>query len=90
VEAREITGIHVYGASGKGQPAVVLFGTIHAREWISTMVPEHHAFSLLTKYDTDKEIRSWVDKYDFYIFPVTNVSPSILFSWLLHLYYISI
>ena len=34
-----ITGIHIYGSSGKGvKPAVVFHGTVHAREWIGTMV----------------------------------------------------
>lgn len=38
-EGRPITGIHIWGADGKGQnPAAVFHGTIHAREWISTMV----------------------------------------------------
>jgi hypothetical protein len=36
---RPITGIHFYGSGGKGsKPAVVLHGTVHAREWITTMV----------------------------------------------------
>lgn len=38
-EDRPITGIHIWGSGGKGEnPAVVFHGTIHAREWISTMV----------------------------------------------------
>ena len=36
---RPITGIHFWGASGKGvKPAIILHGTVHAREWITTMV----------------------------------------------------
>lgn len=36
---RPITGIHIWGSAGKGvRPAVVLHGTVHAREWITTMV----------------------------------------------------
>ncbi len=36
---RPITGIHFYGSAGKGlNPAIVLHGTVHAREWISAMV----------------------------------------------------
>jgi hypothetical protein len=36
---RPITGIHFYGSGGKGsKPAIVLHGTVHAREWITTMV----------------------------------------------------
>jgi hypothetical protein len=36
---RPITGIHFYGSGGKGsKPAVVIHGTVHAREWITTLV----------------------------------------------------
>lgn len=36
---RAITGIHFWGSGGKGsKPAIVLHGTVHAREWITTMV----------------------------------------------------
>ena len=34
-----ITGIHIFGNSGKGKkPAIILHGTVHAREWIATLV----------------------------------------------------
>ncbi|KAH9209797.1 hypothetical protein DL95DRAFT_476461 [Leptodontidium sp. 2 PMI_412] len=33
-----ITGIHFWGSAGKGiKPAVVIRGTVHARQWITTM-----------------------------------------------------
>ena len=36
---RDITGIHIWGSGGKGsQKGVVWHGTVHAREWITTMV----------------------------------------------------
>ena len=73
-QGRPITGIHFYGSGGKGsRPAIVFHGTVHAREWITTMVTEYMAFNLLSNYATNAEIRSFVDKYDFYIFPVVNV-----------------
>lgn len=95
VQGNTITGIHIYGSSGKAvNPAVVLHGTVHAREWITTMVGpntahspflchrqklipeiqvvEYFAESLLSNYSTDAETTSFVDKYDFYIFPVVN------------------
>lgn len=28
---------------------------------------------LISKYDSDAEITSFVDKYDFYMFPIVNV-----------------
>ncbi len=30
------------------------------------------AYNLLTSYNTSSEIKGFVDKYDFYIFPVVN------------------
>ena len=33
---------------------------------------EYIAYNLLTKYSSDPTIKSYVDKYDFYIFPVVN------------------
>ena len=34
-----ITGIRFWGSAGKGvKPAIVFHGTVHAREWITTMV----------------------------------------------------
>lgn len=36
---RTIQGIHIWGSGGKGsKPAVLFHGTVHAREWITTMV----------------------------------------------------
>ncbi|EFQ31075.1 zinc carboxypeptidase [Colletotrichum graminicola] len=72
-QGRALTGIHIWGSGGKGsKPAVVLHGTIHAREWISTMTTEYLAYQLLAKYSSDSAIKSVVDKYDFYITPVAN------------------
>ena len=68
-----ITGIHIYGSAGKGvKTAVVIHGTVHAREWISTMVTEYLAYNLLSNYGSSSEIKSFIDKYDFYFFPVVN------------------
>lgn len=39
LQGNVITGIHIFGSSGKGvKPAVVFHGTVHAREWITTLV----------------------------------------------------
>lgn len=72
-EGRPITGLHIFGSSGGGtKPAVIFHGTVHAREWITTMVTEFMAYSLLSNYANSTEIKAYVDKYDFYIFPVVN------------------
>ncbi|KAA8566169.1 hypothetical protein EYC84_008771 [Monilinia fructicola] len=71
VQGNAITGIHIYGSSGKGvKPAVIFHGTVHAREWITTL--KYMAYNLLTNYATNTEIKGFVDKYDYYIFPVVN------------------
>lgn len=39
LQGNPITGLHIFGSSGGGKkPAVVLHGTVHAREWIASMV----------------------------------------------------
>lgn len=39
LQGNPITGLHIFGSSGGGQkPAIVFHGTVHAREWIASMV----------------------------------------------------
>jgi murein tripeptide amidase MpaA len=71
VSGRPITGIHFFGTA-KGKPAVVIHGTVHAREWITTLTTEYLAYYLLSNYSTNAEVKGFVNKYDFYIFPVVN------------------
>ncbi|KAL2161798.1 hypothetical protein VTH06DRAFT_7582 [Thermothelomyces fergusii] len=72
-EKRPIQCIHAYGRSGPGlHPAIVFLGTVHAREWITTMVTEYIAFSLLEHYRHDSDVRHALDSFDFYIFPIVN------------------
>ncbi|CAA7260302.1 unnamed protein product [Cyclocybe aegerita] len=73
VGGRDIKGINIFGSSGSGaKPAVIWHGTVHAREWISSMTNEYLAYSLLNNYANSTEVKSYVDNYDFYIFPVVN------------------
>ncbi|KAI4212342.1 MAG: hypothetical protein LQ351_004912 [Letrouitia transgressa] len=73
LQGRPITGIHFYGTGQKGtKPAVIFHGTVHAREWITTMVTEYFAYSFLSGYASNSEVRTLLNKYDFYIFPVVN------------------
>ncbi|KAK4235597.1 hypothetical protein C8A03DRAFT_36545 [Achaetomium macrosporum] len=72
-EKRPISGIHLFGKSGPGKkPAIVFLGTIHAREWITSMVTEYIAYSLLRYYDVDKDVEYALNSFDFYIVPVAN------------------
>ncbi|KAJ3514780.1 hypothetical protein NLJ89_g2182 [Agrocybe chaxingu] len=73
VGGRDIKGINIFGSSGSGtRPAIIWHGTVHAREWITTMTTEYLAYTLLNNYANSTEVKSYVDKYDFYIFPVVN------------------
>ncbi|KAI5778290.1 hypothetical protein EDC01DRAFT_724080 [Geopyxis carbonaria] len=72
-EGRPITGVHIFGSGGKGsKPAVIWHGTVHAREWITTMEVEFMAYTLLSSYTNSTSIRALVDSYDYYIFPIVN------------------
>ena len=72
-QGRAITGIHIYGASGPGvKPASIFHGTVHAREWITTMTTEYIAYQLLSTYANTTATKSYVDNNDFYILPVVN------------------
>ncbi|KAF2438513.1 carboxypeptidase A1 precursor [Karstenula rhodostoma CBS 690.94] len=71
LQGRDIQGIHIWGSGGKGsQKGVVWHGTVHAREWITTMTVEYAAYQLLTSTNADDA--SYKNKYDFYIFPIVN------------------
>ncbi|KAF2807181.1 uncharacterized protein BDZ99DRAFT_465111 [Mytilinidion resinicola] len=70
---RDLTGIHIWGSGGKGsKKAIVWHGNVHAREWITSMVVEYAAYTLLTQNASDTSMKAYVDKYDFYIFPIVN------------------
>ncbi|KAI4169182.1 MAG: hypothetical protein LQ346_008990 [Caloplaca aetnensis] len=73
LQGRPITGIHFYGTGLKNtNPTVVFHGTVHAREWITTMVTEYFAYSFLTGFGSNSDIQNLLNKYDFYIFPIVN------------------
>ncbi|XP_046994559.1 zinc carboxypeptidase-like [Schistocerca americana] len=67
-EGREIRGVKI--SYGTGNPAVVIEGGIHAREWISAASVTWFINEILTS--TDASVRSIVESFDFYIFPNTN------------------
>ncbi|KAH7075244.1 hypothetical protein FB567DRAFT_186638 [Paraphoma chrysanthemicola] len=71
LEGRDIKGIHIWGSGGKGsKKGVIWHGTVHAREWITTMVVEYAAYQLLTS--SDPTTAAFKNTYDFYIFPIVN------------------
>ncbi|KAF1850604.1 uncharacterized protein K460DRAFT_301829 [Cucurbitaria berberidis CBS 394.84] len=72
-EGRDLFGVHLWGASGPGKPAVLYHGTVHAREWIAAPVIEYIAKQLIDGYKAgDNVTQAFLNKYDFYIFPFVN------------------
>ncbi|KAK7940891.1 uncharacterized protein PG986_013278 [Apiospora aurea] len=72
-EGRQITGLHLWGSGGSGsKPAIYIHGTVHAREWIATMVVEYFAYQLVSGYGNHATIKGFLNSYDFYFFPVVN------------------
>ncbi|KAK1994138.1 zinc carboxypeptidase [Colletotrichum falcatum] len=75
-EGREIFGIHFWGANGPGKPAILWHGTAHAREWIVAPVLEYLSLQLIQGYGVDNDTTGFVDRYDFWIFPIVNPDES--------------
>jgi len=49
VQGRNITGIHFWGSAGKDKkPAIIFHSTVHAREWITTLVRQLYSGLLLS------------------------------------------
>ncbi len=82
---RNITGLRIFGSGGGGvrRPALVLHGTVHAREWIATMVVEYIAYRMATALDDQTSddaaaaaaaagLAAHLERYDVYAFPVVN------------------
>ena len=72
-QGRAMTGLHIWGSGGRGsKPAVLIHGTVHAREWIATMTVEYLMYQFITGYNSNATIKSYVDKFDYYLFPIVN------------------
>ncbi|KAF4549075.1 Metallocarboxypeptidase A-like protein 2 [Elsinoe fawcettii] len=72
-EGRDLFGLHLWGSGGPGKPAVLYHGTVHAREWITTMAVEYITLQLINSYKAnDAATRAILDAYDIYIIPVVN------------------
>ncbi|KAH9873071.1 hypothetical protein J1614_005468 [Plenodomus biglobosus] len=80
-ENRTIYAFHLYGDKQKegygeketSKPVILWHATVHAREWISTMVIEYLAYQLIDGYKSgDSNVTAWLDHYDFYLVPFHN------------------
>jgi carboxypeptidase T len=74
LEGRRILALKVTDNASRDEdePAVLVMGCHHAREWISVEVPFLYAKYLLENYDLDPEVRGLVDASEIWIVPVVN------------------
>jgi carboxypeptidase T len=74
LEGRPIYGLKVSDnpALDEGEPAFLVLGCHHAREWISVEVPLLLGRHLLENYAADPAIRALVDRGEIWIVPLVN------------------
>jgi hypothetical protein len=70
----------VIGFPVAGKPSVLIMGTQHAREWLSTMVTACIGSRLAADYGHDSTITELVEGLSFYVVPVVNPD-GYAFSW---------
>ncbi|TLD24044.1 hypothetical protein PspLS_06914 [Pyricularia sp. CBS 133598] len=74
-EGRSLHVFEMWGDKGKvgDKPAVLWHGTVHAREWITTMTVEYLTWQLINGYKNgDLNATTALDEFDFYIVPFHN------------------
>lgn len=74
-EGRDMYGFHFWGDEGESseKPIIYWHGTVHAREWISTMVVEYLTYQLVDGYKSGEgNATSFLNHYDFWIVPFHN------------------
>ncbi|KAK0383974.1 hypothetical protein NLU13_8063 [Sarocladium strictum] len=73
-EGRQIYALKFWGSGTEGSKPVIYFhGTVHAREWISTMVVEYLTLQLASGYlNNDALVTSFLNKYEIVIVPFVN------------------
>ncbi|KAJ3953118.1 hypothetical protein N0V92_010430 [Colletotrichum tropicale] len=79
-EGRNIFGLKLWGGKpAENKPIVLWHGTVHAREWITTMTVEYLTYQLIEGYRSgNKNVTAFFDAYDFYIwnYPLEDGSVS--------------
>ncbi len=69
LDGRAIRGIRIGNA---GAPAVLYTGTMHAREWLSTMVTMCVADAFVSGYGNDAHVTELLDELEIVVVPVLN------------------
>ncbi len=73
-EGRDIWAVKISDnpSEDEEEPGAVFLGCHHAREWISVEVPLYIAQYLTDNYETDTEVKHFVDNCEIWIVPVVN------------------
>jgi len=71
LEHRPLWALRI-GGGAPGATPMLIDGTLHAREWIATMVTTCIADRLVRDYATDPAIRAFVDHTQLWVVPVAN------------------
>jgi carboxypeptidase T len=71
VENRPLWALKI-GGGAPGAVPMLINGTLHAREWIASMVATCVADRLIRDYDRDPAIRAFVDRTELWVVPVVN------------------
>jgi carboxypeptidase T len=74
LEKRKILALKISdnASANENEPAVLIMGCHHAREWISVEVPFLFGKYLLDNYALDPQVRSLVDASEIWIVPIVN------------------
>lgn len=75
-----ISGVDTESNPIEDRPALFIFSTVHAREWIAPMTTSYIASKLVEDYDTDEHVRMLLDHARVVIVPVGNPD-GYLYSW---------
>ena len=65
-----ISGVDTESNPIEDRPALFIFSTVHAREWIAPMTTSYIASKLVEDYDTDEHVRMLLDHARVVIVPV--------------------
>ncbi|XP_076325169.1 carboxypeptidase B-like [Tachypleus tridentatus] len=71
-EGRDLKAIKISKESSNDKPIIWIDAGIHAREWISTATAVYIAKELIQNYNTDSDVKSLVDTFEWYILPSVN------------------
>ncbi|MCH9681716.1 MAG: M14 family metallocarboxypeptidase [Deltaproteobacteria bacterium] len=80
LEGREIRALRLNSPAATGKAAMIISGTMHAREWLSPMTVMCIAETLVNDYGADSDTTSLLDALDLVIVPVLNPD-GYVYSW---------